>query len=113
MAGVPHHAVNGYLQTLTEKGFKVAIVEQVEDPKQANGIVKRDVVRIVTPGTVIDDTSLDAKTNNYLISLSMMKDSFILSYVDLSTGEGFLTNIPNNDSLLFAEIIKLNTKEIV
>ncbi len=113
MAGVPHHAVNGYLQTLTEKGFKVAIVEQVEDPKQANGIVKRDVVRIVTPGTVIEDTSLDAKTNNYLISLSMMKDSFILSYVDLSTGEGFLTNIPNNDSLLFAEIIKLNTKEIV
>ena len=113
MAGVPHHAVNGYLQTLTEKGFKVAIVEQVEDPKQANGIVKRDVVRIVTPGTVIEDTSLDAKTNNYLISLSMMKDSFILSYVDLSTGEGFLTNIPNNDSLLFAEIIKLSTKEIV
>jgi len=113
MAGVPHHAVNGYLQTLTEKGYKVAIVEQVEDPKQANGIVKRDVVRIVTPGTVIEDSSLDAKTNNYLISLSMMKDTFILSYVDLSTGEGFLTNIPNNDSLLFAEIIKLNTKEIV
>ena len=113
MAGVPHHAVNGYLQTLTEKGFKVAIVEQVENPKEANGIVKRDVVRIVTPGTIIDDSSLDAKTNNFLISLSMMKDSFILSYVDLSTGEGFLTNIPNNDSLLFAEIIKLNTKEIV
>ena len=113
MAGVPHHAVNGYLQTLTEKGFKVAIVEQVENPKEANGIVKRDVVRILTPGTIIDDSSLDAKTNNFLISLSMMKDSFILSYVDLSTGEGFLTNIPNNDSLLFAEIIKLNTKEIV
>ena len=113
MAGVPHHAVNGYLQALTEKGYKVAIVEQVEDPKQANGIVKRDVVRIVTPGTVIEDSSLDAKTNNFLISLSMMKETFILSYVDLSTGEGFLTNIPNNDSLLFAEIIKLNTKEIV
>ena len=113
MAGVPHHAVNGYLQTLTEKGYKVAIVEQVEDPKQANGIVKRDVVRIVTPGTVIEDTSLDAKTNNFLISLSLIKDAFILSYVDLSTGEGFLTNIPNNESLLFAEIIKLNTKEIV
>jgi len=113
MAGVPHHAVNGYLQTLTEKGFKVAIVEQVENPKEANGIVKRDVVRIVTPGTIIEDTSLDAKTNNFLISLSLVKDSYILSYVDLSTGEGFSTNIPNNDSLLFAEIIKLNTKEIV
>ena len=113
MAGVPHHAVNGYLQMLTEKGYKVAIVEQVEDPKQASGIVKRDVVRIVTPGTVIEDTSLDAKNNNFLISLSLLKDTFILSYVDLSTGEGFLTNIPNNESLLFAEIIKLNTKEIV
>ena len=59
MAGVPHHAVNGYLQALTEKGYKVAIVEQVENPKEANGIVKRDVVRIVTPGTIIDDNSLD------------------------------------------------------
>ena len=113
MAGVPHHAVNGYLQALTEKGYKVAIVEQVEDPKNANGIVKRDVVRIVTPGTIIDDSSLDAKTNNFMISLSMFKEDYILSYVDLSTGEGFLTNIPNNESLLFAEIIKLNTKEIV
>ena len=113
MAGVPHHAVNGYLQTLTEKGYKVAIVEQVEDPKEANGIVKRDVVRIVTPGTIIEDSSLDAKANNFLISLSLLKDTYILSYVDLSTGEGFLTNIPNDQSLLFAEIIKLNTKEIV
>ena len=113
MAGVPHHAVNGYLQTLTEKGYKVAIVEQVEDPKEANGIVKRDVVRIVTPGTLIDATSLDAKANNFLISLSMIKETFILSYVDLSTGEGFLTNIPNDESLLYAEIIKLNTREIV
>lgn len=113
MAGVPYHAVNGYLQMLTEKGYKVAIVEQVEDPKEANGIVKRDVVRIVTPGTIIDDSSLDAKMNNFLISLSLGKDSYILSYVDLSTGEGFLTNIPNEQSLLFAEIIKLNAKEIV
>ena len=113
MAGVPHHAVNGYLQSLTEKGYKVAIVEQVEDPKTATGIVKRDVVRIVTPGTIIEDTSLDAKTNNFLISLSMLKDNYILSYVDLSTGEGFLTNIPNDEKLLFAEIIKLNTREIV
>ncbi len=113
MAGVPHHAVNGYLQMLTEKGYKVAIAEQVEDPKEATGIVKRDVVRIVTPGTIIEDTSLDAKANNFLISLSLLKDTYILSYVDLSTGEGFLTNIPNNDQLLFAEIIKLNTKEIV
>lgn len=113
MAGVPYHAVNGYLQSLTEKGYKVAIVEQVEDPKEANGIVKRDVVRIVTPGTIIEDSSLDAKVNNFLVSLSLGKDVFILSYVDLSTGEGFLTNIPNEPNLLFAEIIKLNAKEVV
>lgn len=113
MAGVPHHAVDSYLDTLTNKGYKVAIVEQVEDPKQAQGIVKRDVVRIVTPGTVIDEVSLDAKQNNFLVSLSINKDEFILSYVDLSTGEGYLTNIPNNDSLVFAEIIKLNAKEII
>lgn len=113
MAGVPHHAVDSYLDTLTNKGYKVAIVEQVEDPKQAQGIVKRDVVRIVTPGTVIDEVSLDAKQNNFLVSLSINKEEFILSYVDLSTGEGYLTNIPNNDSLVFAEIIKLNAKEII
>ena len=113
MAGVPHHAVDSYLDTLTNKGYKVAIVEQVEDPKQAQGIVKRDVVRIVTPGTIIDEVSLDAKQNNFLVSLSINKDEFILSYVDLSTGEGYLTNIPNNDSLVFAEIIKLNAKEII
>ena len=71
MAGVPHHAVDSYLDTLTNKGYKVAIVEQVEDPKQAQGIVKRDVVRIVTPGTVIDEVSLDAKQNNFLVSLSI------------------------------------------
>ncbi len=113
MAGVPYHAVNNYLDTLTEKGYKVAIVEQVENPKDAQGIVKRDVVRIVTPGTLIDEVSLDAKTNNFLVSLSTNKNVFILSYVDLSTGEGYLTDIPNNEQLLFAEIIKLNAKEII
>ena len=69
MAGVPYHAVDSYLDTLTEKGYKVAIVEQIEDPKLAQGIVKRDVVRIVTPGTLIDEVALDAKTNNFLVSL--------------------------------------------
>lgn len=113
MAGVPYHAVDSYLDTLTEKGYKVAIVEQIEDPKLAQGIVKRDVVRIVTPGTLIDEVALDAKTNNFLVSLSLAKNQYILSYVDLSTGEGYLTNIPNNESLLFAEIIKLNAKEII
>lgn len=113
MAGVPYHAVDGYLETLTEKGYKVAIVEQVEDSSNVKGIVKREVTRIVTPGTVIEENQLDSKNNNYLVALSLIKDSYILSYVDLSTGEGYLTNIPLNDSLLFAEIIKLDAKEVV
>ena len=72
MCGIPYHSCEAYIQRLLEKGYKVAIVEQVENPKEANGIVKRDVVRIVTPGTIIEDTSLDAKANNFLISLILI-----------------------------------------
>ncbi len=113
MAGVPYHAIDNYLDILTNKGYKVAIVEQVEDPKLAKGIVKRDVTRIITPGTIIDETSLDSKENNYLVSISSIKGNFILSYLDISTGESFLTNIPNDESLLYAEIIKLQAREVI
>lgn len=113
MCGVPYHSVTGYLDTLTAKGYKVGIVEQVEDPKEAKGIVKREVVRIITPGTVIDEVSLDAHDNNYLVSISTDKNRYIVSYLDLSTGEGFLTNIPLDENLLFAEVIKLKAREIV
>lgn len=113
MCGVPHHAVNAYLDRLSEKGYKVAIVEQVEDPKLAKGIVTREVVKIVTPGTVTEGNSLDEKENNYLVSLSIDKERYILSYCDLSTGENYLTELPINDDVLFAEIIKLKTREIV
>ncbi len=113
MCGIPYHSVSSYLDTLTSKGYRVGIVEQVEDPKDAKGIVKREVVRIITPGTILDEISLDAKDNNFLVSVSTDKSRYILSYIDLSTGEGFLTNIPLENSLLFAEIIKLNAKEII
>ena len=120
MCGVPFHAVDSYLDTLVTKGYKVAIVEQVEDPSLAKGIVKRAVTRIVTPGTNMDVASSDTGDNNYLVSISFVKPSeikdksfFILSYVDLSTGEGYVTNIPNDEGLLYAEIIKLKAKEIV
>ena len=113
MCGVPHHAVNTYLDRLSEKGYKVAIVEQIEDPKLAKGIVTRDVVKIVTPGTVTEGNTLDEKENNYLVSLSIDKTRYILSYCDLSTGENYLTELPINDDILFAEIIKLKTREIV
>lgn len=113
MCGVPYHAVSSYLDTLTEKGYKVAIVEQMEDPALAKGIVTRDVVRVITPGTVVEGNSLDEKDNNYLVSLSMEKDRYIMSYCDLTTGENFLTSIPLDEEALFAEIVKLKTKEIV
>ncbi len=113
MCGVPYHAVNTYLDKLSEKGYKVAIVEQVEDPKLAKGLVTRDVIKIVTPGTVTEGNTLDEKENNFLVSLSVDKNRYILSYCDLLTGESYLTDIPLNDDILFAEIVKLKTREIV
>lgn len=113
MCGVPYHSVSSYLDRLTEKGYKVAIVEQVEDPKEAQGIVKREVVRVITPGTVIEGSNLSDKDNNYLVSIDEDKEQYILAYTDLSTGENYLTNIPLVDDLLIAEILKLKTKEIV
>lgn len=113
MCGVPYHAVSSYLDRLTEKGYKVAIVEQVEDPALAKGIVSREVVRIITPGTVIEGANLDEKDNNFLVSISYDKSRYVLSYADLSTGENYLTELPLNDDLLFAEILKLKSREIV
>lgn len=113
MCGIPYHSASNYLDILTSRGYKVGIVEQVEDPKSAKGIVKREVVRIITPGTVIEVESLDAGENNYIVSVSYDKDRFILSYLDLSTGEGYLTNIPFDDGLLNGEILKLKAREVV
>lgn len=113
MCGVPYHSVGSYLDKLTEKGYKIAIVEQTEDPAEAKGLVARDVVRIITPGTVTDGGTLDEKDNNFLVSVTAEKDRYILSYSDLSTGESYLTNIPKNDEILISEILKLRTKEIV
>jgi len=86
LAGIPYHALDGYLSKLVKRGFRVAIVEQLEDPKQAKGVVKRDVVRIVTPGTVIEPHILDEKTNNYIASV-YFDNRFGISIVDLTTGE--------------------------
>jgi DNA mismatch repair protein MutS len=87
MCGVPFHAANGYIHKLISAGYKVAICEQVEDPKDAVGLVKRDIVRIVTPGTVLEDTALDKKTNNYIMSLYASDGKAGLAYIDLTTGE--------------------------
>ena len=87
MCGIPFHSADGYIAKLVEKGYKVAICEQVEDPKQAKGIVKRDVIRVVTPGTVLDNTVLDETKNNYILCIYGDKNGYGLSVCDVTTGE--------------------------
>ncbi len=114
MCGVPFHAAEGYIAKLIEKGYKVAICEQVEDPKQAKGIVKREVVRIVTPGTVMDKNSLDEGKNNFLVCLYADKAGFGIAYVDVTTGEFYTSSfLPHEENLLLDEILKLSPREII
>ena len=91
MCGVPFHAAENYISKLIEKGYKVAICEQLEDPKEAKGIVKRDVIRVVTPGTVIETNMLDEKKNNYIMSIYKTGIYFGLAVCDVSTGEFLAT----------------------
>ena len=112
MCGVPYHAVEGYLDKLVEKGYKVAICEQVEDPKLAKGIVKREVIRIVTPGTNMSRQSLDDGKNNYLMGIVYVTASFGISVVDVTTGDYFVTEV-NSLSKVLDEISKYNPAEII
>ncbi|WP_373472105.1 DNA mismatch repair protein MutS [Carnobacterium alterfunditum] len=113
MCGVPYHAAKGYIDNLIEKGYKVAICEQVEDPKTAKGMVKREVVQLITPGTAMDTKSMDAKTNNYLAALmSTETDGYYLAYADLSTGELKTTKLNSIESVM-SELMSLKTKEVV
>lgn len=99
LCGFPYHAVEGYLAKLIRRGFKVAVCEQVEDPKLAKGIVKREVIRVVTPGTVLDANLLDARDNNYLASLYPSNEGFGVSFLDISTGEFFMAEVPGNNNV--------------
>ena len=99
MCGVPYHKVDLYLGRLAERGFKVAICEQTEDPKAAEGLVKREVVRVVTPGTITDSTILNESQNNYLVGICMAKETIGLAFVDVSTGEISATNLTGDDRL--------------
>ena len=112
MCGVPHHAVKGYLEKLVEKGYKVAIVEQVEDPATAKGIVKRDVVQVVTPGTLVD-LGLKDTNNNFLCYLESYANEIVISYVDISIGELYALNIKKDFMTLKNELDSLEVKEIV
>jgi DNA mismatch repair protein MutS len=113
MCGIPYHAVNSYLAKLLNKGYKVAICEQVEDPKAVKGIVKREVVRVITPGTVIEDQLLSEKINNYLAAIARHDRTWGFAYVDLSTGEFKAAQFPKNQvSLLINEITRIKPAEI-
>lgn len=112
MCGVPHHSAQGYIDTLVEQGYKVAICEQMEDPKQAKGMVKREVVQLITPGTVMEGKGIEAKANNFLTAVTQVKDQFGFAYVDLSTGE-LKTALLHDEEAVMNEATALQTKEIV
>ena len=114
MAGVPHHAMERYVARLIGKGHKVAVCDQVEDPKQAKGLVKRRVTRVLTPGTIVEDAMLDARTNNYLVAaVSGAKTPSGVGVVDVSTGEFLATELPCEAGLekVVEEILRLSPAE--
>lgn len=113
MCGVPHHAANIYINKLIDKGYKVAICEQVEDPKDAKGIVKREVIRIVSKGTVMSDDMLDAKNNNFIGALKDLGHCFSLSYADLSTGEFISVLVEYELEKIINEIVNDNITELI
>jgi DNA mismatch repair protein MutS len=110
LAGVPYHAVEGYLKKMLQAGYKVAVCEQVEDPKLAKGLVKRDIIRIVTPGTLTDDILLDAKEDNFLCAVNLGTNAKVaISWVDISTGHFFAQDIPEKN--LLDELLRLSPAE--
>ena len=115
MSGIPYHAAEGYIAKLIDKGYKVAICEQVEDPKTAKGMVKREVVRVVTPGTVIESNLLEEKKNNYIMAIYKSGLYFGISVCDVSTGEFLATQIMehNNFERLLDEIARFSPAEII
>lgn len=113
MCGVPHHAANIYIDKLIDNGYKVAICEQVEDPKDAKGIVKREVIRIVSKGTVMSDDMLDAKNNNFIGALKDLGHCFSLSYADLSTGEFISVLVEYELEKIINEIVNDNITELI
>jgi DNA mismatch repair protein MutS len=112
LCGFPYHAASGYITKLVEKGYKVAVCEQVEDPKNAKGIVRREVVRVITPGLVMDEENLNASENNYLACISATDHTLGLAFLDLSTGDFQIGEFPSRDTLL-AAISGLEFKELL
>ena len=112
MCGVPHHAYSSYVDELIEKGYKVAICEQLEDPKETKGMVKRDVVQVITKGTRID-TNIDSRDNNYIANVYSFDYCFGLSYADISTGEVYATLIEGDNDKVIKEIARNSFREVI
>lgn len=114
MCGVPHHSAQNYIETLVQKGFKVAVCEQTEDPKVAKGVVKREVVQLITPGTIMEGKDLDGKSNHFIgAAVKLNNNQFAFSYLDLSTGEAAAMWIEGEKKELFQQLHALNIRELV
>jgi DNA mismatch repair protein MutS len=115
MCGVPFHSADTYIAKLVDKGHKVAICEQVEDAATAKGIVKREVIQIITPGTIVNQTMLNEKENNYLASIYLCEEGVGISYTDISTGELYTTELSGNNIFenLINELVKIKAKEVI
>ncbi|HHX50355.1 MAG TPA: DNA mismatch repair protein MutS, partial [Clostridia bacterium] len=113
MCGIPYHAANNYIARLINQGYKVAICEQVEDPRLAKGIVKREVIRVITPGTVVDEKILVKNKNNYLLALCGDDMEYGLAYVDISTGEFKACQFREAESSPLDEVTRLRPAECI
>ena len=113
MCGIPHHAANVYIEKLVNLGYKIGICEQLEDPALAKGIVKRDIIQIISKGTIIQDESLKEYENNYIGSLMDFNHSYVLSYADISTGEIYSTILEHNATKVISEIVSIGLKEVI
>ena len=112
MCGIPHHAANVYIDKLVDKGYKIGICEQLEDPKNAKGIVKRDIIQIISKGTIMNESLVEFE-NNYIGNIMDFNHAYVISYADISTGEIYTTILEHNTSKVISEIVGLNIKEIV
>lgn len=114
MCGVPYHSAQGYIETLVSKGYKVAVCEQTEDPKQAKGVVRREVVQLITPGTITEGKTIDGKTNHYIASAELLtEDSFAFVHLDISTGEANSSIIEGGIKSLLQQLQTYNIRELV
>ena len=112
MCGIPHHAANVYIDKLVDKGYKIGICEQLEEPKNAKGIVKRDIIQIISKGTIMNESLVEFE-NNYIGNIMDFNHAYVISYADISTGEIYTTILEHNISKVISEIVGLNIKEIV